>query len=148
MRQRYVRLGSFLAPVVLIGCGGPQQVTPSANGGSDAPASQVAHVDVGNEAILANTLRGFNLSDPKSDLDANLARGDRRFIGLNGYTCTVPGVPEDAVELQRYGAGPYCLPGTSDVIGSARHLALTQTAEDYARRYNAELFRRMRAGAI
>src|SRR5450755_1639751 len=36
-------------------------------------------------AVLTATLAMMNLSNPIADLEANAAKGDRRFIGINGY---------------------------------------------------------------
>ena len=98
-----------------------------------------------NAALLATTLGSLHLSDPTVDLDANLKRGDVRFVGVYGFSCVAPGVEEEAA-TSRYGIN--CLAGTSDAIESTEHAALIQRARDYAERYNSELQRRRRAGLI
>jgi hypothetical protein len=42
--------------------------------------------------VLTATLATLNLANPVSDLNANLKRNERRFIGINGYACEAPGV--------------------------------------------------------
>lgn len=37
-----------------------------------------------NAVVLAATLAKLNLENPLQDLNANLKRGDKRFIGVNG----------------------------------------------------------------
>jgi hypothetical protein len=139
VRQRSVELPVRCVLVALlcvsasVGCG------PSSNG---APSSQLS-----DEKVLRATLAALNLSDPVTDLDANLAKQDRRFIGVNGYTCTAPGVFDaDGALVKLYGLR--CLSGTSDAIQSTRHEALVAQAKQYASTYNVELQRRLSAGAV
>ena len=110
-------------------------------------SDQVAHRN--NAAVLAATLAKLNLQNPLKDLKANLKHGDKRFIGVNGYTCDAPGA---AVEDQRIVSSPRfglnCLDGTSDVTGSEEHFRLIQKATDYASAYNKELLRRIHAGLV
>jgi hypothetical protein len=95
---------------------------------------------------LRATLKGLALDSPAADLDRNLRGGDKRFIGINGYTCVAPGVAEDDVILQTHGV--HCLEGTSDALEGSKHRELVREAEGYARAYNAELLHRIRAGAV
>jgi hypothetical protein len=48
--------------------------------------------------VLAESLRKLNLADPTKDLDVNLSRGDSKFVGIFGYTCSPPGLDESATE--------------------------------------------------
>lgn len=96
---------------------------------------------------LLSTLSKMNLVNPIADLDANLATGDRRFIGINSYSCSEPGVAnsdQDAVD--RFHS--HCLEGTGDVIEGNLDWALTDAATAYATKYNTELLRRIRAGTV
>jgi hypothetical protein len=81
------------------------------------------------------------------DLEANLKRGDRRFVGLNGYTCTAPGVGDDDAKLVTQ-FGLRCFEGTSDAIEGANHSALLGKAAKYAREYHVELLRRIHARLV
>ena len=40
--------------------------------------------------MLITTLAALNLSNSVADLDANLKRLDKRFIGVYGYSCSAP----------------------------------------------------------
>lgn len=97
---------------------------------------------------LLSTVSKMNLVNPIADLDANLASGgDRRFIGINGYSCSEPGVSNgDQDVVDRFHS--HCLEGTGDVIEGNLHWALTDAATAYATKYNAELLRRIRAETV
>jgi hypothetical protein len=102
-----------------------------------------------NAVVLAATLAKLNLENPLEDLRTNLKRGDKRFIGINGYTCDAPGVidaDQRIVNSPKFGLN--CLDGTSDVVGSEDHFRLIQKATDYAIIYNKELLRRIHAGSV
>jgi hypothetical protein len=100
---------------------------------------------------LARSLRKFNLANPVADLEAALQRGDRRFIGENGYTCTAPGLDYSATSAdeQNYVStfGINCIEGTSDVVDQ-QLLDLTHVLDEYASTYNKELLRRVRVGSV
>jgi hypothetical protein len=97
------------------------------------------------------TLATLNLANPVSDLEANLAKQDRHFIGTNGYTCWAPGI-DDSDENHRLvnslAYGLKCLAGTCDALESDEHLALVNIAEGYAKAYNFELTRRIRNHSV
>jgi hypothetical protein len=113
-----------------------------------AAASSDGVVGPGTKALTA-TLATLNLANPIKDLDANLKRNDRRFIGVASYACDAPGVRSSDEPLTRSGTyGLRCLEGTGDVIESDEHLRLIQKATDYALAYNTELLRRIHAGLI
>jgi len=100
-------------------------------------------------AVLTATLAMMNLSNPIADLEANAAKGDRRFIGINGYACHAPGVGEkDDQFVTSSSYGIRCLEGTGDVIEGNKHKRLIDKAIEYARIYNIELLRRIHAGLI
>ena len=96
---------------------------------------------------LLSTLSKLNLVNPIADLDANLATGDRRFIGINSYSCSEPGIANgDQNAVDRFHS--HCLEGTGDVIEGNLDWALTDTATAYATKYNTELIRRIKAGTV
>jgi hypothetical protein len=73
----------------------------------------------------------MNLANPIADLDSNLSSGDRRFIGINGYSCDEPGIGYgDHAVVDRFHT--HCLEGTGDVIEGNLHWALTDAATAYA----------------
>ena len=96
---------------------------------------------------LTKTLASLNLENPIADLDRNLGVGNRSFVGISGYSCYAPGT-DKAPEPQSERFGTKCLRGTSDVVEGDVHLALIDKATSYARAYNVELLRRIRAGLI
>ena len=113
-----------------------------------AAASSDGGVGPGTKALTA-TLATLNLANPIKDLDANLKRNDRRFIGVASYACDAPGVRGSDEPLTRSATyGLRCLEGTGDIIESDEHLRLIQKATDYALAYNTELLRRIHAGLI
>jgi hypothetical protein len=113
-----------------------------------AAASSDGAVGPGTKALTA-TLATLNLANPIKDLDANLKRNDRRFIGVASYACDAPGVVGSDEPLTRSATyGLRCLEGTGDIIESDEHMRLIQKARDYALAYNKELLRRIHAGLI
>jgi hypothetical protein len=102
-----------------------------------------------NAVVLAATLAKLTLENPLKDLNVNLKRGDKRFIGIKEYTCDAPGATDaDQTIVNSPKFGLNCLDGTSDVVGSEEHLRLIQKATDYATIYNKELLRRIHAGSV
>lgn len=113
-----------------------------------AAVSSNGVVGPGTKALKA-TLMTLNLAHPIKDLNINLKRNDRRFIGVASYACDAPGVRGSDEPLTRSANyGLRCLEGTGDVIESDEHLRLIQKAADYALAYNTELLRRIHAGLI
>jgi hypothetical protein len=129
----------YLVAVVVAGCG---RAPGSSSVGPNAMSRAADHA-----TILAATLSTLNLSNPVADLDANLARGDSRFVGLYGINCAPPDLNAsfDSV-IARFGTR--CLPGTSDAIESPKHQALIDSARRYANTYNWELLHRIRDGRV
>jgi hypothetical protein len=84
---------------------------------------------------LERTLRLLNLKNPASDAMKNFTKGDLRLIGVNGFSCSLPGRPSVAQEKLAQQNGMYCLDGTSDV--GLRDL--NEQAAVYSARYNAAL---------
>lgn len=94
------------------------------------------------EAILSTTLSHLNLKDPGQDAKEHVASGDLRPIGLNGYTCSVPGPKGNSLPPK---VGIRCLDGTSDVVESQKHGYLLEVARAYAIAYNEALDRLVNA---
>ena len=66
------------------------------------------------------------------------AIGDRRLLGVYGFTLTVPGSLENDLAAQQT-HGVLGIPGTSDAISSDLQLELNARAYRYAEQYNALL---------
>lgn len=89
-------------------------------------------------AILTTTLSFLNLEHPEQDMAKRVAHGDYRFIGINGYTCTAPGI-KGTLSKKKDKYGIWCLEGTSDMIEGEEHMRLIKKAQAYAQRYNIAL---------
>jgi hypothetical protein len=129
MNKPVLVLVSFLA-AFLISCG------------EVAVSNAVPTTASGMVSLLRSELSKLDLKNPEKDLDRNLANGDRRLIGIYGYSLHCPGaekMPHDRIE--QYGIKP--INGTSDCIMSAEHQRLIQSATDYATRYNQALIERL-----
>jgi hypothetical protein len=136
----------LFSAVLLSGCG--KVPTPhSQTASSDCPfSSDGGRVNAGT-VVLLGTMNKLNLTNPIADVEANIARGDKRFIGINGYSCDEPGVDaHDRSLVDRFHT--HCLEGTSDVIGGNLDFALLEAAMSYARAYNGELVRRIHDGSV
>jgi hypothetical protein len=114
---------------------------------SDCPvSSDGGRVNAGT-VVLLGTMNKLNLTNPIADVEANVAHGDKRFIGINGYACDEPGLEaHDRALVDRFHT--HCLEGTSDVIGGNLDFALLDAAMAYARAYNRELVRRIHGGSV
>jgi hypothetical protein len=81
-------------------------------------------------------------ADIAAEVEAALAKGDRRFIGVMGVGFMVSGVPDYSKKYAR--ADVRVLPNTSDAIDGPEHLRLQEAARRYAEQYNKLLLERRR----
>jgi hypothetical protein len=96
---------------------------------------------------LMAALSKMNLLNPIADLNSNIANGDRRFIGMNSYSCSEPGVKAgDQALVDRFHT--HCLEGSGDIVEGQLHFQLMEAATAYASTYNTELIRLIRVGKI
>jgi hypothetical protein len=93
-----------------------------------------------SDSAAVQSLRWLDSADAQRDLSSALGRGDRRFIGIYGFTRLVPGV--DVSLASRYGVR--YLRGTSDALESREHARLNSLARNYAERYNKLLLERLK----
>jgi hypothetical protein len=94
--------------------------------------------------ILKKELTSLNLDNPEADLDKNLAAGDKRFIGVYGYTYECPGLADEKKCFEAAQAKTLrMIEGTSDNILSKEHGKLIQQAVNYALRYNRALKKKL-----
>ena len=84
---------------------------------------------------VADSLTGLN---PQTELQRALARGDRRFLGLQGFAIAVPGVKRTDPLYPRQ-SEVRVIPGTSDGLRGPRGARLNRVAAAYAARYNRAL---------
>ncbi len=97
---------------------------------------------------MAGELRRLESADPAVDVTAAISRGDFRFLGIAGYTVTVPGVlsvtgqPSDR-DNERLVArhGVRVMEGTSD---DKAVLEFQLAAIRYAERYNTLLLKHLK----
>lgn len=102
-----------------------------------------------SERGLATTLAHLNLADPISDLNKNIANDKTYFVGICEPPGHTPGVAEADEPLVHAPAhGMWCLPGSGDPITNNDYAKLIDQARAYAAKYNAELVRRIRNGAV
>jgi hypothetical protein len=97
---------------------------------------------------MAGELRRLESADPAADVTTAIARGDLRFLGIAGYTVTVPGVlsvtgPPSDKDNERLVArhGVRVIEGTSD---DKAVLAFQMAAIRYAERYNTLLLQHLK----
>jgi len=97
---------------------------------------------------MAAALRRLESSDPAADVTAAIGRGDLRFLGVAGYTVTVPGVlsvtgqssdKDNERLVGKHGVG--VIEGTSD---DKAVLAFQLAAIRYAERYNTLLLKHLK----
>ena len=106
--------------------------------------------------ILAASLRKLTIANPVADLDDNLRRGNSRFVGIYGYSCSPPGLDQSGMgnaltpdQLLLMSKGVDCIDGTGDVIPDDRQYRdLYETAWHCAEVYNKELLRRIRIAIV
>ena len=146
MRRRLIFVAIVTISLVIIACARKESI-PTVKVTDDCPYhSDKGRAGPGTLQLLA-TLSKMNLANPIADLDINLSSGDRRFIGINSYSCAEPGISDgDLAVVDRFHA--HCLEGTGDVIEGNLHWALTDAATAYALKYNTELLRRIKTGIV
>jgi hypothetical protein len=84
--------------------------------------------------------------DASRELASAIKQDDRRFIGVQGYARTAPGVSVDDSLYPKQKA-MHIIEGTSDGIWAPEVARLNQVAADYAFRYNRLLLKELRSSA-
>jgi hypothetical protein len=99
-----------------------------------------------SEPLIVRTLEAalerLNLTEPERDAAGHLANGDKRVIGIYGYSISFPGVPDDASISLLEPSGFRTIEGTSDCVIGRRHAELILVATQYAERYNRYILQR------
>ena len=95
----------------------------------------------GQETMLLRAeTKTLNLTDPESDLRAQIAAKYYRFIGVSGIAfCAPRGLTNDHQYDLVHKHGIRCIAGTGDVIESAEHRFLMDQVIRYATTYNVAL---------
>jgi len=86
---------------------------------------------------LKREIQKMDLDHPEDDAAKNLARGDTRFLGIQGYSVTFPGTPDHpaSYKLVQH-LGFRVIAGTADKVSGDEHLRLIAIAVQYVGRYN------------
>ena len=92
------------------------------------PASALATCGATENEISA--LGTLVQSDPTVSANTALAQGNTNFLGVAGYTITVPGAETPNCTIDP--TAVHVLPGTTDVICSAKHAQLIKRASEFA----------------
>jgi hypothetical protein len=82
----------------------------------------------------------LNIDDPASDMRANVAFGDYRFVGINDYSCNAPIRADSPLRPMTERYGVRCLDGTTDMSEGAEYEKLVRVAIRYAVAYNQHLY--------
>jgi hypothetical protein len=91
---------------------------------------------------IREELTRLQTADPVMDLKTATEQGDYRFVGLMGYTLSVPGVDRDVFyRIYEPKFGFKVIRGTSDYFEIPEQEELTSIGTAYAERYNRLLER-------
>ncbi|MDQ3441368.1 MAG: hypothetical protein M3478_13570 [Planctomycetota bacterium] len=85
-------------------------------------------------------------ADPARALDAAWRRGEKRFLGVRGFSLSVPGAEAPTGELDELvfkKQGVRVIEGTTDFYMDEKHKRLIDGAVGYAERYNTLLLRKL-----
>jgi hypothetical protein len=74
---------------------------------------------------------------PENEAAAAIARGDRKFLGVAGYSVEILGVENRIARCNVARDSMNIVRGTSDIILNDHHLELINRAREYAARYNS-----------
>jgi hypothetical protein len=88
---------------------------------------------------ISDEIDRLKYADPKADLDAALARGDYRFIALNGIGPMVPTVDDYDINVVVKTYGLRYIENTSDKPKDEQEKELGAVAWGYAEKYNSLL---------
>ena len=122
-------LGWTLALALLAGCNG------TATTGGDEPTGETETPET-----YAAQIKRLESADVAAEVDAAMARGDKRLVGVMGIGLITPGVPDDYDGPDR---GVRIIENTSDAIENDEHMRLQDAAYRYAKQYNELLRQRL-----
>ena len=89
-----------------------------------------------NESDLAY-LESLVSRDPANDAKASLAKGEKAFLGVAGYSVEIPGIDDRLAQCPWVHSRLRIIRGTSDAVYGERHIVLIGRAKEYAARYNS-----------
>lgn len=97
------------------------------------------------QAIVVSQLQRLKSASPERDVATAWAREDTRFLGVNGYSVSVPGVPKEKIHSAAMRGQLHPIEGTAETPQSDEQRELNVVAWKYAERYNKLLLAKLDA---
>ena len=152
MNRRHFAALAILAALLIAGCARPQApaaaVAPASTSmpSPTVPAPTVPQLNAAQakrRAVVLRELARLQTAAPEQDFATAWANQNTKFIGVYGFTLTLPGVPENRKPalIDKYGVNP--VKGTGDYIEFPQTARLNAVATKYATRYNQLLLRKL-----
>lgn len=95
------------------------------------------------DPIVSRELMRLRTASPERDLEAAWANKDTRFLGVNGYTLNLPGVPKERIRAAVMSGKINPIEGTTDGASLPEQWELNRIATKYATRYNQLLLQKL-----
>ena len=140
---------AFLVAFALAGCTGSGEAPRGTSSATDSLPGDTSLVsETTHPGLVPIPARSPDLSaradslerlDPELEVQAAIARGDRRLVGICGYVCHPPGVPRERAAEYASPERMKTIAGTSDAIVNADMARLGRIAGSYAERYNRRM---------
>lgn len=110
----------------------PVQITPTPD-----PA------DAARQAVVLRELARLRTASPDRDFAIAWANGDTRFLGVQGYSLSLPGLPKEMYRTAIMHGQFRPLEGTTETPNSEEEMELNNVAWKYATRYNQLLLQKL-----
>jgi hypothetical protein len=94
-----------------------------------------AHAECGASAAEISQLRRLLETDPTASAQSAIAGGGAEFLGVAGYSISVPGIDGTNCGIDR--ALIRVIPGTTDFRCGPEHSELIRRASTFAQQYNS-----------
>jgi hypothetical protein len=91
------------------------------------------------EQDVVKQLQWVEKADPVADAKKAVDRSEFTFLGVYGYTWTIPGVEDSKKFELRKKYGLKIIEGTSDALQGEEHKRLQGLATEYVKKYNLYL---------
>jgi hypothetical protein len=91
------------------------------------------------EPDFVKQLQWVENADPVADAKKAVDRSEFTFLGVYGFTWTIPGIDESKKFELRKKYGLKIIEGTSDAVQGDEHTRLQGLATEYAKKYNLYL---------
>ena len=100
--------------------------------------------DTARRAIVMRELTRLRAASPEQDFERAWANEDTRFIGVYGFSVSLPGVPKERIRAAIMSSKVSAIEGTNDFIQFPEQEELNSLATRYALRYNRLLLAKFR----